>query len=168
MRCGKIFFSAAILIFITMIVTIGIAFLMVPWTSNLKDSIVEFLNNDSQTIAVTGIAFIVFGTILLAVLFRINRRMYFNIQMGSHLVSVDTKAIETYLNAYWEKSLPSSKVFSDVVTKRNNIEIIVRFQELPSEDLEIFLENVERELSKALSKAFFYNKTFTFSFSIPS
>ena len=103
-----------------------------------------------------------FGALLFTLLFVMNRRSYFQIEMKGARIEVEERVIRDSAATYFRGLFPGHDPVSDVTIKgKSMIELILS---LPSEQEEEFFEQVEEELGGILARRLGYQNPFSLTF----
>lgn len=151
MREGKLLFSAVQFLIIAALFATGAAFFGLHYLPQARGQIADWIllgetNFFYLGIMVSGIA------LLLSVCFwAMQRYSYVRVQM--HDYSISEPVVRDTIAKFWKEEFPEGKSPSEIYLSNENVEIIV-------EDQEQDLHQVEKKLSKLLSKQLGYEKSF--------
>lgn len=162
MRSGHLLFSAFHFFIICVVVGGGIFILVLPYADYMRLRLIAFLTKPSELCFLIGAVVIGVGAILFAILYVMNRRRYFQLEMGGGVVAVEELLIRSAALDYFKAIFPNHELVADVVVRgKSMIEIIMT---LPRAQEEEFFSQVEQELGVILARRFGYQKPFTLTF----
>ncbi|MCB1072737.1 MAG: hypothetical protein H7A41_00445 [Chlamydiales bacterium] len=162
MRSGNLLFSAVHFFVIFLIFGMGALFLALPYADYFRIQLMNLLIHPSDLCYAIGGALIGFGALLFILLYLMNRRSYFQVEMRGTKVQVDEKVIRDAVSTYFKALFPGKNPVNDIAIKgKSMIELIVS---LPQEKEEDFLEKVEEELGEILARRLGYQNRFLLTF----
>lgn len=162
MRSGNLLFSAIHFFVIFLIFGVGALFISLPHADYLRIQLVNVLIHPSGLCFVIGGILIGFGALLFIILYLMNRRRYFQIEMQGTKIEVDEKVIRDSVSTYFKALFPGQNLVNDIAIKgKSMIELIVS---LPQEKEEDFFEKVEEELRTILARRLGYQNRFSLTF----
>lgn len=159
MRTSNILFSAVHFFVIFFILTVGVLFVVLPYADHFRVLLINSLLSDLPLYQILGYAMIGASLLLFIGLYILNRRRFFQIEMGASLVEVDKGLIQDMVRGYWKELFPGKDTSVDIVISgKQSLEVVAS---LPEEREEDFFEQVQRELGSLLARQFGYQKPFT-------
>lgn len=154
MRSGNLLFSAVHFFVIFIIFGVGALFIALPHADHFRIQLVNVLIHPSNSCFVVGGTFIGFGALLFILLYLMNRRRYFQLEMKGAKIEVDEKVIRDSVSTYFKALFPGQNLVNDIaINGKSMIELIVS---LPHEKEEDFLEKIEEELGGILARRLGY------------
>jgi hypothetical protein len=164
MKASNLFFSAAQLFFVAVIIFLGVLFIRLHDAPHLRYIIANFISQASAGFFLIGYLLVACGLLLLLSFYAMHRGIYYNISMGRNEVFVDPMVIQGYVKEYCKTIFPDQDLPVEIgLCKNQKIEMFI---ELPFSSLEkqqLFLEKAENELSKTLQRHLGYRREFTLS-----
>lgn len=130
---------------------------ILPWSSTLKFSIAEFFIENTVTLSLFGLSFILVGVSLVIYTFINTRRRYYFVRTGNQAVLVNHTVVCQYLEAYWKTQFPEAPVYFKVTIKRKSIEIVAELPALPLEDQRRVLEKIKDDLENLFGHTLGYS-----------
>lgn len=162
MRSGNLLLSAIHFFVIFLIFGVGVLFLALPYADYFRIQLINLLIRPSNICFIIGGLFLGFGTLLFILLFSMNRRRYFQLEMKGAKVEVEEKVIRDFVSTYFKALFPGSNPVSGIAIKgKSMIELIIS---LPQEKEEGFFEQVEEELGGILARRLGYQNRFSLTF----
>ncbi|MEM8727964.1 MAG: hypothetical protein AAGE99_04565, partial [Chlamydiota bacterium] len=103
-----------------------------------------------------------FGALLFILLYLINRRRYFQLEMQGAKIEIDQQLIRDCVSGYFKTLFPGQSLVNGITIKGGSmIELIVS---LPQEKEEDFFAKVEEELGIVLARRLGYRNRFLLTF----
>ncbi|MCB1110940.1 MAG: hypothetical protein KDK64_08155 [Chlamydiia bacterium] len=162
MRTGHLLFSGVHFFMISLLLGMGVLFLVLPYAPLFRMQLIAFIENPAGMCQWIGGIVLGIGMILFAAAFLLSRKQYVRIEMNGTSFDVDEKVIRRCTLSYFRERFPEFEPLSDVVVKgKSTIEV---FTSLPAPQEEEFFEEVEEELSALLARRLGYQKPFTVTF----
>ena len=161
MKWSQHLFSAVQFFQVLVLVMGGVFCLVLPLAPSLRVTIANsFLFKDSLFFGL-GIIFLLVGLILGLGFYFLQRRQMLQVSMNPP-VSVESEVIATLLQTYLQKRFPNRPMKTEaVVDHRGFIELIT---ELPKNEIEKHLQEMEVEVGQLLKQTLGYQKKFTMTF----
>ncbi len=151
MREGKLLFSAVQFLIIAVLFSGGAAFFGLHYLPHVRAELADWISN-------TEMSFLLFGwllsgvALLLTICFwAMQHSSYIRIKMRDF--SVSEPVIRETIARYWEEEFPEGKSPTEIYLAKQNIEIII-------DDQGQNLAEIEKKLTKLLSKQLGYDKSF--------
>ncbi|MDJ0651600.1 MAG: hypothetical protein QNJ27_01100 [Simkaniaceae bacterium] len=162
MRSGNLFFSAVHFFVTFLIFGTGALFIALPYADYFRIQLVNMLIHPPNFCFAIGGALVGFGTLLFTVLYLMNRRCYFQLEMQGTKIKVDEKVIRDFVSTYFTTLFPGQNIVNAIAIKgKSMIEVILS---LPQEKEEDFFEKVQEELGAILAHRLGYQNPFLFTF----
>ncbi|MBT3394414.1 MAG: hypothetical protein HN411_04810 [Waddliaceae bacterium] len=163
MRASKLFFSAIMILFATVLLAAGVATIMLPSITPLRDAIITAIEQGSPPVYYTGLSLIALAITIFVIMLFTERKLTIRTVMGDDTVAVENSVISGYIEDYWNNTFPEYSITTEVIINRKGIEIIATFKTQPTEDEEELLATIEQGLTKILGDNFGYTKPFIFT-----
>jgi hypothetical protein len=154
------FYSLISFIIAIFFILVGIVAIMIPWSADIRTSLVQFILEDSLAISLFGFAFIVIGLAIVVNVLLNARRHHYHLRSGDKAIAVDESLVQQYLELYWKQLFPNNDVPSRLAIKDNIIYVHVDFPYLPVDQQRPLLERVRRDLKIKFEKTIGYKEDF--------
>lgn len=165
---NNLFYSLITLAIALVFLLTGIVGIMIPWSTEVRAGLVRFINEDSVTISLFGLAFIIVAAAIIANIVIGMRRSYYHISSGNYGVSVDEAAIQQLLNAYWQQTFPGQDIPSRLTLRNNHIHIAADLPYTPADEQTLVLERIRQDLRETFGSVLGYTSEFYLSASFQS
>jgi hypothetical protein len=142
---------------------VGIFCIIAPWSTIVKEKIVNFFLGNSLAIFLFGFGFLAIGIFLFINILLRSRQPYYYTLKGNSSTAISETLFQNYLETYWKQIFPNSAVLSEVIIKKNKLQIKVDFPYLPLTEQKEFLEHVKNDIQKLLKDNFGYYQEFYLS-----
>ena len=151
MREGRLLFSAVQFLMIAALFSGGAAFFALHYLPQSREQLADWIINSGMNFfslgsLLTGVAFV-----LTICFWAMQRFSYVRVEM--HDFSIAEPMVRETIAKFWKEEFPDKRSPSEIYLSAQNIEVIV-------EDQEQDLEQVEKTLSRFLSKQLGYRKPF--------
>lgn len=160
---GHFFYSLITFIIALFFTMVGVVAVMIPWSTPVRDSLVQFILEDALAISLFGFAFIVIGLAIASYILIGTKRRYYHIKSKGGATVVDEAVIQQYLDTYWKQLFPKHEIPCRLTLKNNKIHVSVDFPYLPAADQRPLLERVKNDLNKTFTKILGYQEEFYLS-----
>lgn len=151
MRDGKLLFSAVQFLMIAALFALGAAFFALHYSSIVRQQIAEWVMDPQMKFLLFGSLTCSVALLLTICFWAMQRASYVRIKM--HDFSIQEPLIRKVIAKFWKEEFPEDVAPTEVYLANENIEIIV-------EDQAQDLEQIEKKISKLLSKQLGYEKKF--------
>ncbi|QVL58168.1 MAG: hypothetical protein KFB93_03565 [Simkaniaceae bacterium] len=162
MRSGNLLFSAVHFFVIFLIFGVGILFLALPYADYFRIQLINLLIHPSDLCFVIGGSLLGFGVLLFILLFVMNRRRYFQLEMKGAKIEVEEKVIRDSVSTYFKTLFPEHDPVSEITIKGKSM--IELFISLPQEKEEAFFVQMEEELGGILARRLGYQNPISLTF----
>jgi hypothetical protein len=157
---NNLFYSLITFVIAIFFIMLGMVSMMIPWFSGVRTDLIQFILEDSLTISLFGLGFLIIGlAIATNVILSMKRRHYY-IRSDNRTVSVDETIIEEYLNSYWKQLFPDREIPCHLVLKKNVIYIHTDLPHLPNSQQKLLLDRIKTDLRNMFAKFLGYHREF--------
>jgi len=161
MRLGHILFSAVHFLVVFFILCTGALLFLLPYAPSFRLSLSQALMDHPLVFQKAGFSFLFLGSILLIVLYFLNRKTYLQLKGKRYQVGIEQTVVRALALDYFHKMFENSSCEVDVVIRKGQfIEILTQLPQLQ----ETMLERIESELSILFQKRLGYQKEILFNF----
>ncbi len=162
MRVGNILFSAVHFFVIFLIFAVGAMFLALPYADYFRIQLINLLLHPAENCLMIGGGIMGFGALLFTLLYVMNRRRFFQLEMKGAKIEIEEKVIRDSVSTYFKELFPEDDPIKNVVVKGKSM--VELFLSLPHEKEEEFYEQVEEELGALLARRLGYHSPFSVTF----
>ncbi len=162
MNSRNLLFSAVHFFVIFLIFGVGALIFALPYADTFRMHVINGLLEPGENFLYVGGGVIAFGLILFILLFALNRRRYFQMEMKGSVIEVEEKVIRDCVSTYFHGVFPEQETVREVVIKGKSM--IELFVSLPKQEEEEFFEQVEEELGGILARKLGYEAPFSLTF----
>lgn len=162
MNSRNLLFSAAHFFVIFLVFGVGALILALPYANHFRMVLINGLLNPGKSFLFLGGGIISFGLILFVLLFALNRRRYFQMEMKGSIIEVEEKVIRDCVSTYFKEVFPEQETVREVVIQGKSM--IELFINLPTQKDEEFFDQVEEELGGILARKLGYQGPFSLTF----
>lgn len=162
MNSRNLLFSAVHFFVIFLIFGVGALIFALPYADTFRMHVINGLLEPGENLLYIGGGVVVFGLILFILLFALNRRRYFQIEMKGATIEVEEKVICDCVLSYFHGVFPEQETVREVVIKGKSM--IELFVTLPKQEEEEFFEKIEEELGGILARKLGYEAPFSLTF----
>ncbi len=158
---GHSFFSQAFFYIVTALLAaffglLGILCILIPWSTQLRSDIVQFLLENSLTISIIGFGFLVIGvTMAVHLVLRAQKRSY-HLHGSRPLVILDESLFQQYIGDYWKRVFPKYEVAHRLVLKKGGVHIVADLPFVPVQQQKLLLERIRSDLMDLFSRMLGY------------
>ncbi len=132
----------------------------IPLSKKVHFVIVQTLLEEPMFFFFLGISIVSFSVVLFTLLYWLNRKRYFSLQLDHCKAFVNERIIKDYVTQYWKQMFPEQRPKLQIVIHPNQvIEVIASFPQ--DHDEMQSLETIEKELSSLFAQKFGYRKKLT-------
>jgi len=164
MKTGNLLFSAVQFLFVVLIMLLGVFFIGLQHTPNLRNLVAELLSQQAIAFSSIGCLILGCGALLLYGFYTMHRGWYYTLKMGSNAVLVDLPVIQGIVREYWKAVFPEQDLSIEVsVNKDQKIEMFMELPLLPQEKQLKTLEKAELDLCHLLYQHLGYRREFSLS-----
>lgn len=160
---NNLFYSLISFIIAIFFILLGIVNIMIPWSDEVRYSLVKFILEDSLAISLFGFAFVVVGVAIAINILLNTRRKYYQLKMGTKAIKVDEAVISQYLAHYWKQLFPSTDTPCRLSIRKNKIHIVADLPFLPMLEQRQLLERIKQDLEALFEKQLGYKDEFYLS-----
>lgn len=157
---GHFFYSLTNFILALFFLSLGILCALIAWFPQMKNDILQLLDESSWLVFFAGLAFILIGGAILFNLFIHSRVRTYVIRSGKNAVEVDQALIEETLNLYWRQLFPRYSIPSQVKIQDNQVYITADFPLIAEEEQSSFIKSIEENVGSLLSRTLGYRNDF--------
>jgi len=167
---SHLFYSFVNLIIALFFICTGIVVVALPWSPEIRESLIQFILKDSLVLSFFGLAFIVVGLALFMNILLSARRRYYYVKSSEKDIAVDEAVIQQYLNQYWKQLFPNQDIPNRAFLKKNQIYISADLPHVPHSEQGPLLERIKQDLENIFGSILEYNQEFhlTISFQEPA
>lgn len=131
-------------------IVVGIAGLILPWSSTLQNALIELISYESSLLAILGFAFLCIGIALLAYVSMQKRGNRIFLRLKPHPIEVDQNLIVGALDVYWKEVLQGQSVFTQVIPGKKSLLIKAEMPPMNELQQEELLKKIQPELENLL------------------
>lgn len=132
------------LIFILM----GIMALLVPWSPQVRTSLVDWILQSSLEMWLFGIAFLLIGLYLVIFSLWHSKTRYYNIQIDNPSIQISETVVQDYLSTYWKSLFPLNEIPCSVEMRKRKIAILADLPFIPLDDRPDLIQQIQNDLSE--------------------
>ena len=152
MRNGNLLFSAVQFFIITALFAGGAVFFGLHFSPDVRLHFSQWVAEANESFFFFGCLLTGIAALLTACFWMMQRGRYLRIQMDPPFF-IDEAVVKETLEEFWKEEFPEEELPTDVYVAGQKIEVIAK-------DSDVDLEEIEKRLSKRLSKQFGYQKEF--------
>lgn len=149
-------YLAISLIIASFFLIVGIFSMFLPWSSFLREGIIQFILEHTLIFFFFGLGFALIGLSLMIYTLIHTRHRYTHIQTGARAITLDENIIHQYLEDYWKTHFPQSHVPFTLSIKKRSLEIAADLPSLPLADQKNFLEHVKDDFTDLFANTLGY------------
>ena len=126
---------------------LGILFIFIAFSSQIQNKIIAFVSSSPWFFVLSGVSLLLLSFALVIYAFKMIYRRHVQIRTGSLDIRLDESVIRAYLDAYWKKHFPESKIQYELIFERRRVKVLANLPYLPLEDQKTFLEKVKKDFN---------------------
>lgn len=134
----------------------GVLALVIPWSSHLGNAITQLMTQNAWIFSLAGLGISLIGLAVLFFAFLKLRRSYIEIRTGDLNIILDENVVYQYLETYWKKQFPDSKIPFSLNVKKQSLQIFADLPPMPLTEQKIFLEKVNQDFSHLFGQVLGY------------
>src|SRR5262245_47693607 len=108
----NVFYSLLSLIVALFFILLGIIGILLPWSTTVRDDLIQFLINDSLAISLFCFVLMMIGLGIVIHIAMSARHSYYYIKSKGNPTWVDENIIQDYLETYWKQLFPKAHVIN--------------------------------------------------------
>lgn len=156
MRAANIFIGTLHVVVALVFILLGTVMFLLPWAADFRQSLIDFLTHQPQSLMLISVGFFLVGVVLLLTVIR-RRSRYYYVRTGDRSVAVDVAAVRQLLNTFWKQMFRSHEPATDVVLKHNRLQITAHLPSCPFDQQKEVVRKIERDLAAALKNQLGYH-----------
>lgn len=163
MHARQLLASAIHFLFVIFVFAVGIFFLFLPKTPQLRLYLSQILSEEPQLFSWIGFLCLLLGIALFIALFPTHRGSYYKVRMKRHDLSIDLHLVRGYAQKYWNELFPGHEVMVKVslCPKLNLLEFTAEVPVLAAgEDHSAKLQKIEKDFGDILAQYLGYDREF--------
>lgn len=140
---------------------IGITCILIPWSIDLRATLIQLILEEPLLLSLFGIAFFISGLAIAIHLVLNQRRSSYTVKSGPNWYSVDETVIQQSLTHYWKQLFPNHEVPTQIAIKKQKIRIAIELPYHPPSEQRPLLEKIKDDLTEIFSSKLGYPKNFS-------
>jgi len=157
---ANIIYSLISFIVAIFFIALGIVCSMIPWSPDIRYSLVRFILEDALAISLFGFAFLIIGMAIAANILIGSRRRYYYVKSGQNVFQIDESIVFNYLNTYLEHLFPKKEIPCRLTLKKNKISITVDLPYIAEEKQKDLLDRIQSDLHELFKAKLGYQDEF--------
>ncbi len=160
-------FIYSLISFLTAIffILLGIIGILIPWSSNIRQEVINLIADHSIAISLFGLSFIAIGVAVAVNILLSSKPKYYQFTVGKNFVYIDEKIVQRYLSEYWKELFAGQEIPNRITLKNNQIDVVADLPYVNPDQQEELLTKIQNELTDLFSDLLGYHQQFHLSVS---
>ena len=128
-------------------ILLGVMGIILPWSTNIRTEVVDFLLSNTVLLTLFGFAFLTLGLGVIFQMIHGLKRKYVTIKTDGPKTKLSEEVFEDYLKLYFEEIFPKTEVPCRVTLKRKKAKVMADLPFVAESEQEPLIRKIEEDLS---------------------
>lgn len=147
-------------------IVLGFLGILIQTSDTIRSEVIGFIIEDTLLLSIFGFAFVLVGIAIVFYLLASLKKRYYKIKSSeSKVYFLDEQLFQNYLKTYWKQLFPQHTIPSQVLLKRNKIQVIADLPYVPENQQKALIQRIDQDLKDLFHRVIGYKKKYIISIS---